>query len=184
MDGYRSHPVQWGDPNLYGYVQNDPVNWRDPWGLLEQSQRQTIINSWTAQGAAIGALLGYIGGGGAGLTTGPGAPAAVPAGAALGATGGAVVGAAAGATLGSLVANMMGEGDGGSNFEKMKQGDNTSKKKEFNDAFNKIKKDLGKNLTREQQRQLHDYITKQGYDGFWDIYDAGMDLLDLLQKSG
>ena len=23
-----------GDPNLYGYVQNDPINWNDPWGLI------------------------------------------------------------------------------------------------------------------------------------------------------
>jgi len=25
-----------GDANLYGYVQNDPVNWRDPWGLRQE----------------------------------------------------------------------------------------------------------------------------------------------------
>ena len=24
-----------GDTNLYAYVENDPVNWRDPWGLLD-----------------------------------------------------------------------------------------------------------------------------------------------------
>ncbi|MDG4555805.1 MAG: RHS repeat-associated core domain-containing protein [Candidatus Contendobacter sp.] len=67
-------------------------------------------------------------------------------------------------------------GGGFRNFEKMKQGDNASKKKQFDDAFNQLKKDLGKDLTQDQRRELHDYITKQGYEGFWDIHGAGMEL--------
>jgi len=166
-----------GGANLYEYVLNDPVNAIDPLGLLSESQRQAIIRNWTAAGAGVGAMLGFLGGGGTGLLTGPGAPVAVPAGAYVGAANGAAMGGVAGAAVGALLANMI--GDGGGNFEKMRKGSNTSKNKQFNDAFKKLQKDLGKKLTREQQRQLHDYITKQGYEGFWDIYEAGMELFGL-----
>jgi len=100
-----------GGINPYVYVENDPVNLVDPLGLLTQSQRQTLVRNWTAVGGAIGAMLGFLGGGGAGLFTGPGAVAAVPAGAYAGALGGAAIGGTTGLAIGTYLTNMMDDDD-------------------------------------------------------------------------
>jgi len=96
-----------GGINPYAYVQNDPVNLVDPWGLLTKSQRQTLVMNWTAVGSGIGAMLGFLGGGGAGLFTGPGAVAAVPAGAYAGAVSGSAIGGTTGLAIGTYLANTL-----------------------------------------------------------------------------
>jgi len=39
-----------GDLNLFGYVKNDPVNWIDPWGLLEVSPYPGLEDTWRYYG--------------------------------------------------------------------------------------------------------------------------------------
>ncbi|MGQ0542485.1 MAG: RHS repeat-associated core domain-containing protein [Blastocatellia bacterium] len=82
-----------GDVNLYGYVGNQPLLYRDPFGL----QRCNPI-----AGAIVGGLGGGFLGAGAGALAG-GAVVGGGSGATVGATGGAVVGGVAGVGIGAYV---------------------------------------------------------------------------------
>lgn len=62
---------------------------------------------------------------------------------------------------------------GSDNFDKMKQGNNTAKNKQFRDALRQLEKDYGKKLDKQE---LHDYITQQGLNGYSEIYEAGLEL--------
>lgn len=100
-----------GGINPFAYCGNDPVNGMDPWGLMSQAQRQVVVDSWRNAGAAIGAVVGFLGGGGAGMLTGPAAVAVSPVAALEGAAQGAAIGGAAGIGIGVYIAKKNGDGD-------------------------------------------------------------------------
>ncbi len=105
------------DINLYGYTWNSPLNWYDPWGLFTAVQRRTIISSWRNTGAAAGAILGFLLGGGGGALTGPGAVAAVPALAYAGAGVGAISGGIAGEVIATWLLDVIDNGNDSDNGE-------------------------------------------------------------------
>jgi RHS repeat-associated protein len=187
---YRSYlpePGRWltrdplgeaGGMNLYAFVGNNPVNWVDPWGLLTQAQRQAIIANWMTVGSGIGAMLGFMGGGG--FLTGPGAVAAVPAGAWTGAATGAGIGGTVGAAIGGFCVSMMDDEDDWKEPVRRKPKgktprNNKAQNKQFNDAVKKIERELGRKLSKSQRNRLHQEITKQGY-GYDDIVEIGLSM--------
>jgi hypothetical protein len=87
-------------------VHNSPILWLDPTGLITEQQAQQIINVWQNSGAAIGGILGFLGGGGTGLIGGQAAEVTVPAGAVLGAAAGATGGAIVGRAIGNLLVHL------------------------------------------------------------------------------
>jgi len=95
-----------GDINLYSYGANGPLNATDPLGLWSQQEKQQIVANWATYGMAAGSLLGLLGGGGAGLSTGPAAVIATPAGALKGAAVGGAMGATIGAGIGAGIVTM------------------------------------------------------------------------------
>ncbi|HEY9639050.1 MAG TPA: hypothetical protein V6C57_01125 [Coleofasciculaceae cyanobacterium] len=54
-------------------------------------------------------------------------------------------------------------------------GDNTKKNKEFRDAVKKLQQILGRELSKEEERQFHDAVSGQGY-GFWEMVYLGFEL--------
>ena len=70
-------------------------------------------------------------------------------------------------------AKLGGSGGGAGDFQKNQEGDNTKFQKVFRDAVRAINRELGKTLTPKQERQLHDAITKQGFD-FNGIVEQGV----------
>ncbi len=83
-----------GDINLYGYVKNNPLRFRDPLGLQTNPAYPICVAGWTA----VGGTVGFGAGGGFGALAGPGGVLTIP----LGAYVGAGVGGLAGTALGSL----------------------------------------------------------------------------------
>jgi len=164
-----------GDPNIFRYVGNDPVNWVDPWGLLSQQQYNQLHNNMMAAGAVAGAIVGGTLGGGSGLLTGPGAVAASPAGAVAGAGLGAGAGAAAGSLLTPAVASLadmilnMSNGNNKGDCP----GNNQAQNKQFRDAVKNVEKQIGRKLSATEKQQLHREISGQGY-GYHDIVDTGV----------
>jgi RHS repeat-associated protein len=83
-----------GDINVFGYVKSNPINFKDPLGLVSNPFYAGCVATYTTLGAGVG----FVAGGGLGLITGPGAVAASP----LAALAGTSVGGALGAGIGSL----------------------------------------------------------------------------------
>jgi RHS repeat-associated protein len=81
-----------GDVNLYGYVRNGPLAFRDPTGLQPDLSSSICVAGW----GLVGAAAGFTAGGGVGAFAGPGGIVTIPAGAIYGAAGGAAAGAAFG----------------------------------------------------------------------------------------
>jgi RHS repeat-associated protein len=92
-----------GDYNLFRYCHNDPIDLTDPMGLY--SSREAIIDSWSDTLGVLGALGGFIGGGGVSALASGGvlAPAGAIAGAGVGWAGGSVAGRYIGTKLADLV---------------------------------------------------------------------------------
>ncbi|WP_147459222.1 RHS repeat-associated core domain-containing protein [Saccharothrix variisporea] len=73
-----------------------------------------------------------------------------------------------------------GDDDAGG-FEKHRAGkggtpqNNQAQNREFNDALRAIEREIGRKLSKSEQRQLHNEITGQGY-GYHDIVDIGVGL--------
>ena len=82
--------------NLYAYVGNNPASWVDPEGLMSQAQK-----NWMIALASGGSAVGYVLGGGAGVTGGPAVAVTIPGGAAAGAAIGTAVGGAVGYGIGT-----------------------------------------------------------------------------------
>lgn len=83
-----------GDVNLFGYVLNNPLRFKDPLGL----QTNPFYSGCVAGYATLGAGVGFYLGGGIGLLGGPAAVATSP----LGVLAGTTIGGALGGGLGSL----------------------------------------------------------------------------------
>jgi len=99
-------PAAVGHYSIYAYAHNSPILWLDPTGQITEQQAQQIINVWQNSGAAVGGILGFLGGGGGGLIGGPAAEVTVPAGALVGAAAGATIGAVAGRAIGTLIVHL------------------------------------------------------------------------------
>ncbi len=145
-----------GGLNVYGYVEGNPVNFRDSLGLSPAGD--FVRNSWTAGLMGAGAILGFIGGGGSGLLTGPGAVVASPAGAIAGAGVGAAAGAAVGHFIGDWLANMIDGGTGSPcpNPHGSKGKPDHQDKVDELDEKAQGEKQPGENVLRERKIQGHD----------------------------
>ena len=110
-----------GGLNLYGYVANNVVNAIDPLGL--DWQRNMVVASWTSAGTILGAVGGFIGGGGAGAVAGLGFGdvVTIPAGAVTGALMGGTAGGLTGNAIGNYWANALGLSGGGDSGKKGQQ---------------------------------------------------------------
>lgn len=161
-----------GGLNLYGYANGDPINFSDPFGLC--TDPSDVACQWFEAGTSalfgsIGTVLGFLGGG----VTGGGNPALALAGAAAG----GAVGSAAGLALGQEVSPFFfSRSDGGEVRRK------PGKLGEFKgrDALrreNRMLRDVVKelDLTRDQQRMLHDEVSGQGLK-YQEILDRARDL--------
>lgn len=132
----------------------------------------------SAVGAVVGGGLGGSGGAAAGAITGPGVIATTMAGTALGAAKGAVVGGAVGGGLAAGVNaaanwwNGRKSGDSCSRFEKMPQGDNTAKNKQFSDAM----RELGIKPDHPAWRRIHDAVHGKNYN-YRQIVETGRAIL-------
>nr|MDA3934219.1 RHS repeat-associated core domain-containing protein [Gammaproteobacteria bacterium] len=100
-----------GDPNLYGYVLNDPVNLVDPLGLFCLSESTINIIAAGAGGATAGAFSGGLGGALFGAAIGAGIEFASQGLATEGS--GPTIAGIAGAAGGSTLASRIGGGLGG-----------------------------------------------------------------------
>jgi RHS repeat-associated protein len=82
------------DVNLFSYVKNNPLFYKDPLGLISNPYYNFCVGGWTTAGS----VIGFVSGGGLGLLTGPAAVITSP----LGVVAGTAVGGAVGAGIGSL----------------------------------------------------------------------------------
>ncbi len=170
-----------GSINLYQFCWNNPINFIDPYGLDSEADAN-FVRRWTMMGSAVGAVvgggLGGSGGAAAGAITGPGVIATTMAGTALGAAKGAVVGGAVGGGLAAGVNaaanwwNGRKSGDSCSRFEKMPQGDNTAKNKQFSDAM----RELGIKPDHPAWRRIHDAVHGKNYN-YRQIVETGRAIL-------
>lgn len=108
-----------GGLNTYGYVNSNPTNSIDPYGLTESGAGIGAAIG-CGIGGFIGSTAGGVGGGVGGLICGPGAVACSPAAAAAaGAAGGAAgcgIGGAIGAVIGDVVSDMCSDNDDDDDF--------------------------------------------------------------------
>lgn len=81
-----------GGINWFSYVKNNPLNLNDPFGLQSNPFYAGCVAGYTT----LGAVVGFYGGGGLGLLTGPGAVVASPVGVAVGTAAGGAIGAGVG----------------------------------------------------------------------------------------
>jgi RHS repeat-associated protein len=130
-----------------------------------------------ALGAGAGAYVGGAAGGAAGFVGGSVVPiagnaAGLVGGAALGSVGGALVGASLGGAVGAAGGSILcssGTGAGGSSRP---QPSNRSQNKTFRDAVREVQRRIGRSLSQDEQRRLHDAITGQNL-GYWGIVEEG-----------
>jgi len=107
LTGRQPFPFEkWGDPNLYGFVGNDPILYLDYIGLTWYGNGLAGAASGALAGAASGALVGAGVGaiGGAGIGALPGAGMGAAAGAIAGGIGGFIAGALSGSAASTSTA--------------------------------------------------------------------------------
>ena len=165
-----------GGLNLYGYANGDPVNFSDPYGLCPQNLsllRGLLCNSIEATTTFVGAVGGFLGGGGAGAlaavpTAGLAAPLTVPA----GAVEGALVGAVAGRLAGSVISNALFSKDGGE-FRGGRQSTRDSDHRRLMKEFDP---------TREERTRIHEEISKQKRGGDLDFDELRQIFTDIVKR--
>jgi RHS repeat-associated protein len=162
----QADPIRFsaGDVNLYRYVSNNPVNYRDSLGLSPQSQA-----TWMTVGATTGFILSLPADFFADLYSGGGAIALNPAMTAAMTTGGAAAGAAIDSLINGSSSGSSCPSGGGNNTP----GNNQAQNKQFRDAVKDVEKQIGRKLSDTEKQQLHREISGQGY-GYHDIVDTGV----------
>jgi RHS repeat-associated protein len=164
-----------GGLNVYGYADGDPVSYSDPFGLCPDPG-DIACQLFESGFMALGASIGFIGGGGAGALQIAGSgglltPAAVATTAA-----GTAAGAAAGASLGRALSNIFfSKGDDGVRRKPGSQGEFKGRDalRRENKMVRDVVKELG--LDRDQQTRLHREISGQGLD-YHDILETARGL--------
>jgi RHS repeat-associated protein len=133
-------------------------------------------------GVVFGGTVGAIGGAAAGGTGGSVVPIlGTVAGAGAGGVAGGSAGAVKGGAIGGLAGGYLGAAvclQGPPMFfakSKDKPHANNSNNDSFDAAVREIERRIGKKLTRDQIRRLHEHITHQGYS-FWELVEEGVAL--------